>query len=160
MINNPELIKQIIDNITKLSKEDLDKVMKKANEWYNKKVTDTNVGNIDKDIKRCKELIKDKHKEWIGMTNQKAIGNVLKKYEELKVLEDDIQDKRIAYIDTLEFEENFIPKKKIKDKIEELKYEKNKRIQLGIFILKDYENQHLLGEISSLEELLEESEDK
>lgn len=47
----------------------------------NIEVSDTNVGNIEKDINRCKELIKDKHKEWIGMTNQKAIENVLKKYE-------------------------------------------------------------------------------
>lgn len=126
----------------------------------NKEVTDTNIGNIEEDIERCKELIKDKHKKWIGMTNQKAIGNVLKKYEELKVLEDDIQDKRIAYIDTPEFQDSYISKQKIKNKIEELKCEKNKRIQLGIFILKNYENQYLLGEISSLEELLEESEDK
>ena len=87
----------------------------------NIEVSDTNVGNIDKDINRCKELIKDKHKEWIGMTNQKAIENVLKKYEELKVLEDDIQDKRIAYIDTPEFKDAFVPKQKIKDKIEEYK---------------------------------------
>ena len=91
-----------------------------------KEVTDTNIGNIDKDIKRCKELIKDKHKEWIGMTNQKAIGNVLKKYEELKVLEDDIQDKRIAYIDTLEFKDAFVSKQKIKDLLTEIQEEYNK----------------------------------
>ena len=36
MINNPELIKQVINNINKLSKEDLDNVIKKANEEYNK----------------------------------------------------------------------------------------------------------------------------
>lgn len=54
---------------------------------------------------------------------------------------------------------NSIPKQKIKDKIKELKNEKNKRVQLGIFTLKDYENQHLLGEIGSLEEILEESEE-
>lgn len=35
------------------------------------------MNNIDEDIERCKELIKNRHKEWIGMTNQKAIGNVL-----------------------------------------------------------------------------------
>ena len=84
MINNPELIKQIIDNIKKLSKEDLDKVMKEADKWYNREVTDTNVGYIEEDIERCKELIKDKHKEWIGLTNQKAIANVLEAYEKLK----------------------------------------------------------------------------
>lgn len=41
--------------------------------------------------------------------------------QELKVLEDDIKDNRIAYIDTPEFEEKYISKDKIKDKIEELK---------------------------------------
>jgi len=41
--------------------------------------------------------------------------------QELKVLEDDIKDNRIAYIDTPEFEEEYISKDKIKDKIEELK---------------------------------------
>lgn len=50
----------------------------------NKEVTDTNVGSIEKDIERCKELIKDKHKEWIGLTNQKAIENVLNDYENLQ----------------------------------------------------------------------------
>lgn len=45
---------------------------------------------------------------------------VLKENEELKILKDDIQDKRITYIDTPEFEENFISKQKVKDKIEEI----------------------------------------
>lgn len=36
MVNNPELIEQAINNIKKLSKEDLDKIMKEADEWYNK----------------------------------------------------------------------------------------------------------------------------
>lgn len=30
-----------------------------------------------KDIKRCNELIKDIHKEWIGISNQKAIETIL-----------------------------------------------------------------------------------
>ena len=33
--------------------------------------------NIDKDIERCKELIKTEHSNWIGMSNQDAISNVL-----------------------------------------------------------------------------------
>ena len=101
MINNPELIKQVIDNIKKLSKEDLDKVMKEADEWYNKEVTDTNVGNIDKDINRCKELIKDKHKEWIGMTNQKAIGNVLQALDRNSAGDIEVTDEKINELDSL-----------------------------------------------------------
>lgn len=44
-----------------------------------------------------------------------------KENEELKILKDDIQDKRIVYVDTPEFEENYISAQKIKDEIEELK---------------------------------------
>lgn len=99
----------------------------------NKEVNDTNVGNIENDINRCKELIKDKHKEWIGMTNQKAIENVLNDYEKLqnkiKELENYINPSkaRISYFDTKKGTnvviEGFIPKQTIKDKIEKLKNE-------------------------------------
>ena len=41
--------------------------------------------------------------------------------KELEVLEDDLKDKRVVYIDTPEFAENYIPVQKIKDKIEENK---------------------------------------
>ena len=37
--------------------------------------------NIDKDIERCKELIKTEHSNWIGMSNQDAIENVLSELE-------------------------------------------------------------------------------
>ena len=40
--------------------------------------------NIDKDIERCKELIKTEHSNWIGMSNQEAIENVLKELEKEK----------------------------------------------------------------------------
>lgn len=48
---------------------------------------------------------------------------VLRENEELKVLEDDIQDKRIAYIDEPEFEENVIPVQKVKDIIDRIDYD-------------------------------------
>lgn len=44
-----------------------------------------------------------------------------KENEELKILKDDIKDKRIVYVDTPEFEENYIQVAKIKEKIEKLK---------------------------------------
>lgn len=40
--------------------------------------------NIDKDIERCKELIKTEHSNWIGMSNQDAIENVLLRLEGLE----------------------------------------------------------------------------
>lgn len=39
------------------------------------------MGNINKDIERCKELIKTEHSNWIGMSNQDAISNVLSELE-------------------------------------------------------------------------------
>lgn len=42
-----------------------------------------------------------------------------KKIDKLQVLEDDLKDKRIVYVDTPEFEEKFIAKQKVKEKIEE-----------------------------------------
>ena len=42
------------------------------------------MSNIDKDIERCKELIKTEHSNWIGMSNQDAISNVLSELEELR----------------------------------------------------------------------------
>ena len=34
MINNPKLIQETIENIKKISKEDLEEAMKKVDEWY------------------------------------------------------------------------------------------------------------------------------
>lgn len=46
--------------------------------------------------------------------------------KELEVLEDDLKDKRIVYIDTPEFAENYIPKQKVKDLLTEIQEEYNK----------------------------------
>ena len=56
------------------------------------------------------------------------VKKLQKKIKELEVLEDDLKDKRVVYIDTPEFAENYIPVQKVKDKIEELKkdYEDSK----------------------------------
>lgn len=44
-----------------------------------------------------------------------------KKIDKLQVLEDDLKDKRIVYVDTPEFEEKFIAKQKVYEEIENLK---------------------------------------
>ena len=49
-----------------------------------------------------------------------------KRIERLQVLEDDLKDKRIVYVDTPEFEEKFIPKQKVKENIEKIKDRFNK----------------------------------
>ena len=45
-----------------------------------------------------------------------------KRIERLQVLEDDLKDKRIVYVDTPEFEEKFIAKQKVKDILLKYKY--------------------------------------
>ena len=67
--------------------------------------------------------------------------------KELEVLEDDLKDKRVVYIDTPEFAENYIPKQKVKDKMEKLNKEiKNADTIEAIFKIKQQQ---------ILEELLE-----
>ena len=49
-----------------------------------KERTDINVGNIKKDIKRCEQLIKPEHANWIGISNQLAIAHLIEKIKELE----------------------------------------------------------------------------
>ena len=76
---------------------------------------------------------------------------VLKENEELKrnykILKDDIEDERIVYIDTPEFEQRYIPVQKVKDKIEELKN--------NLHTIEHYET---VGAIHVLRELIESEE--
>ncbi len=76
-----------------------------------------------------------------------------KKIDKLQVLEDDLKDKRIAYIDTPEFEEEFIPKQKVKEKIEVLR-KMLKATMEGK--LQEYTPEEIIIKRNTLEELLEE----
>lgn len=85
---------------------------------------------IDKDYCDCNELNVIIGKHCDGSKNVAyAIKNTLaereedkKRIERLQVLEDDLKDKRIAYVDTPEFEEKFIAKQKVKDILLKYKY--------------------------------------
>lgn len=76
-----------------------------------------------------------------------------KRIKELEVLEDDLKDKRIVYVDTPEFEEKFIPKQKVKDnfnklitRIKEFKNPERKKyfsIEQIIYLLEQFENKLL-----------------
>lgn len=46
--------------------------------------SDINVGSMEKDIKRCEELIKPQHANWIGISNQLAIAHVVDRVKELE----------------------------------------------------------------------------
>ena len=83
---------------------------------------------IDKDYCDCNELNVIIGKHCDGSKNVAyAIKNTLaereedkKRIKELEVLEDDLKDKRIVYVDTPEFEEKFIAKQKVKDNFNKL----------------------------------------
>ena len=83
--------------------------------------------DVNKDIALLEEFA-DLCKRGFNKENQVkegyAIKRVIKKLKELEVLEDDLKDKRVVYIDTPEFTESYIPQRKIKDKIEEAKNNK------------------------------------
>jgi hypothetical protein len=100
---------------------------------------------IEEDIKKVKELNNllkfFKTHGWIPDLSREintngiidAIDHILaereadkKKIDKLQVLEDDLKDKRIVYVDTPEFEEKFISKQKVKENIEKIKDRFNK----------------------------------
>ena len=76
-----------------------------------------------------------------------------KRIDKLQVLEDDLKDKRIAYVDTPEFEEKFIAKQKVKDEFNKLntrikdfknpEIKKYFSIEQIIYLLEQFENKLL-----------------
>ena len=88
--------------------------------------------NIEKDIKRCEELIKKEHANWIGISNQLAIAHVVDRIKELEE-----ENKRLkAKIDVTNWQEKtvyeslkerYIPKQKVKNLI------KNETINISGF---------------------------
>ena len=96
---------------------------------------------IEKDIKRCEELIKLEHANWIGISNQLAMAHVV---DRVKELEAKLEFKQWGDLDNTQFEEymsQFVSKQKVKDLI------KNETINISGFECIAVED---------LEELLEE----
>lgn len=130
---------------------------RKVEEFYTgNKGSDKNVGSIEDDVKRCNELIKVEHANWIGISNQLAISHILAEREQMlkerDVANDSViahkfavmqqqleqKDKRIKELEEelekanrqldLDYvEENFIPKQQVKEKIEEIIIDKGNR---------------------------------
>lgn len=133
--------------------------------------------SIEEDVKRCKELIKIEHANWIGMSNQSAISNVLAEREQdkkrIKQLEKENGElrERVKELDKENDEllkdlysanciiadlTDSIPKQKIKDKMK--KYEwAMKHYDSSIA---DYKQSQAVGRWIALQELLQESEGK
>lgn len=120
--------------------------------------------DIEKDIKRCEQLTKPEHANWIGISNQLAIAHVV---DRVKEVENDLTTvylkgyadaeekykKRIKeleeenYVQKVALLENSVPKQKVKDKIENLRYNSS----LGF-----EETLEESFKIEALEEILEE----
>lgn len=79
-----------------------------------------------------------------------SVGTVLDYIKELEK-----RDKAVlVYFDKEGNPIEYINKQVIRDKIKELEHEKSKRTQLGVFMLKNYENQRLLAQIEVLKSMI------
>lgn len=67
---------------------------------------------IEKDTKRCKELIKVEHANWIGISNQLAITHVLEYIDPLETREQKLIEKiknKIESLDKIAKKKDLIP---------------------------------------------------
>lgn len=113
--------------------------------------------SIEEDVKRCKELIKIEHANWIGMSNQSAISNVLAEREQDK--------KRIKQLEKENGELRERVKELDKENDELLKdlYSANciiADLTDSIPKIADYKQSQAVGRWIALQELLQESEGK
>ena len=72
------------------------------------------MSNIEKDIKRCEQLIKPEHANWIGISNQLAMAHLIEKIKELEQ-ENRIQRRQLNSA----FDRGWIPKEKVKEIVKE-----------------------------------------
>lgn len=85
--------------------------------------------NIDKNIWRCKELIKEEHSNWIGLTNQEAIDNVLNELYKYKMIADRLAEKLELLIISIYHKEEILALNT--NKVKEY-YENNKSIKAAL----------------------------
>lgn len=92
------------------------------NRYLQRPITFLTEENLDKLENHCKKAIHyergvehqvvlellERYKEFLAEREEDK-----KRIKELEVLEDDLKDKRIVYVDTAEFKENSIPKQKV-----------------------------------------------
>ena len=110
--------------------------------------SNTNVGSIEKDIKRCEQLTKPEHANWIGISNQLAIAHVVDRVKELEEEKKNRVDFQQKYIEVTNLYLNSIPKQKVKNRIKENKKLIDETYSEDII-------QKLTDENEILEELLE-----
>ena len=85
------------------------------------KTSDKNVDRIEKDIERCKQLTKPEHANWIGISNQLAITDILAELERrnkrIKELEEERDHWHGCFIVAME---NSIPKQVVIEALENI----------------------------------------
>ena len=115
------------------------------------KTSDKNVANVEDYVKRCYELIKVEHANWIGISNQLAISHILAEREQdkkrIKELETDLYSANEIIADLTDS----IPKQVVIDKIN-----KNKSYLEHADTMYEYTQKEVIEEcIKTLQELLE-----
>lgn len=115
------------------------------------------MSNIEENIKRCEKLTEPQNANWIGISNQLAIAHMI---DRIKELEAKLEFKKWGDLDNTQFEEymnQFIPKQKVKDKIEELNNNRPYLMKFEDWRKKEYTNEDIIRNcIEVLQELLEE----
>lgn len=164
-----EVRKEIINRLTKLvdqrknlageikydncivSTTDLDFLLNMINEdsYISKQKVKDKIEELDIAIDFAQKDLEEKYNELMNEYH-KRVQEIINLEQDLKVLQDDIEDKRIVYIDTPEFKDSYIAKEKIKDKIEEIKEDKDSKYYDMFLVDRDIENT-----INILAELLE-----
>lgn len=97
---------------------------KKVEEFYmSNKTSDKNVGSIEDDVKRCNELIKVEHANWIGISNQLAISHILAEREQMLKAINTVEKEKSDWIKAYQEEKDsqFDLLKRIKELEEEVK---------------------------------------
>ena len=87
------------------------------------KTSDKNVGSIEDDVKRCNELIKVEHANWIGISNQLAISHILAEREQMLKAINTVEKEKGDWIKAYQEEKDsqFDLLKRIKELEEEVK---------------------------------------
>ena len=109
--------------------------------------------DIEKDIKRCEKLTEPQNANWIGISNQIAIGHVIERIKELEEENRIFKNSNVLVNRYFRLKDNSIPKQKVKDLKESILLEPT--IVGGRRNAKTLEYGIKLGKIKACEELLE-----
>ena len=114
------------------------KDLNKSGYVYAKENIETVLNMLKEKEKQNKELMDEYHKR---------VQEKIDLEQDIKVLKDDLEDKRIVYVDTPEFQDSYIPKQKIEEKLEK---RKNRLIKAK----RTYTNKIRMNELNLIKRIL------